>query len=61
MYGVFAQHRLPAVFLLVVRVQLQQAALTFTELSPPNLTLRGQAGSTYTRTRIQRQLALPGL
>ena len=29
--------------------------------SPPNLTLRGQAGSTYTRNRIQRQLALPGL
>ena len=30
-------------------------------LSPPKLTLRGQAGSTYTRIRIQRQLALPGL
>ena len=27
----------------------------------PHLTLRGQAGSTYTRIRIQRQLALPGL
>ena len=27
----------------------------------PNLNLRGQAGSTYTRIRIQRQLALPGL
>ena len=30
-------------------------------LSPPNLTLRGQAGSTCPRIRIQRQLALPGL
>ena len=29
-------------------------------LSPPKLTLRGQAGSTYTRIRIQRQPALPG-
>ena len=30
-------------------------------LSPPKLTLKEQAGSTYTRIRIHRQLALPGL
>ena len=36
-------------------------ALTKQHARIPKLTLRGQAGSTCTRIRIQRQLALPGL
>ena len=42
-------------------ILFRQALLSYRTTVTITLSLRGQAGSTYTRIRIQRQLALTGL